>query len=58
MTTRATTDNTGALRVHYESTSGSQGRDPEAWRYVTYLTVGYLVSCGLAKADSRESSRD
>lgn len=25
----------------------------EAWRYVTYLTVGYLVSRGLAKAGSR-----
>ena len=26
--------------------------DP-AWRYVTYLTVGYLVSRGLAKSGSR-----
>src|SRR5215204_3166500 len=24
-----------------------------AWRYVTYLTVGYLISRGLAKAGSR-----
>ena len=30
----------------------SFGADP-AWRYVTYLTVGYLVSRGLAKSGSR-----
>ena len=30
----------------------SFGADP-AWRYVTYLTVGYMVSRGLAKAGSR-----
>ena len=29
-----------------------------AWRYVTYLTVGYLISRGLAKAGSREPYRD
>ena len=28
------------------------GADP-AWRYVTYLTVGYMISRGLAKAGSR-----
>ena len=28
------------------------GADP-AWRYVTYLTVGYLISRGLAKSGSR-----
>ena len=28
------------------------GADP-AWRYVTYLTVGYMISSGLAKAGSR-----
>jgi hypothetical protein len=26
----------------------------EAWRYITFLTIGYLVSRGLAKAGSRE----
>ena len=26
----------------------------EAWRYVTFLTIGYLISRGLAKAGSRE----
>jgi hypothetical protein len=25
----------------------------EAWRYVTYLTIGYMVSRGLAKSGSR-----
>jgi hypothetical protein len=32
----------------------SFGTDP-AWRYVTYLTVGYMISRGLAKAGSRYS---
>ncbi|WP_202867429.1 hypothetical protein [Kribbella pittospori] len=30
----------------------------EAWFYVTLLTIGYLVSRGLAKAGSRDSSDD
>jgi hypothetical protein len=25
----------------------------QAWRYVTYLTIGYMISRGLAKAGSR-----
>jgi hypothetical protein len=29
-----------------------------AWRHVTYLTVGYMISRGLAKAGSRERYRD
>jgi hypothetical protein len=85
MTTRATTDNTGAPQVHraerhtntetksaYKTTEfivyvlavlgvliasmivdQSFGADP-AWRYVTYLTVGYMISRGLAKTGSRE----
>jgi len=89
MTTRATTDNTGAPQVHraerqkstetkaaYKTTEfilyvlavlgvliasmivdQSFGADP-AWRYVTYLTVGYLISRGLAKTGSREPYRD
>ena len=90
MTTRATTDNTGAPQVHrtetrestetksaYKSTEliiyalavlgvliasaivsdASFGAD-HAWRYVTYLTVGYMISRGLAKAGSREPYRD
>jgi hypothetical protein len=47
----------GHNRQHRGAT-GPQGRDPEAWRYVTYLTLGSLVSRGLAKAGSRESLRD
>jgi len=35
----------------------SFGADP-AWRYVTYLTVGYMISRGLAKSGSREPNRD
>jgi hypothetical protein len=89
MTTRATTDNTGAPPVHTDETrkstetksaykttelivyllavagvliasaivDNSFGADP-AWRYVTYLTVGYMISRGLAKAGSREPYRD
>ena len=26
----------------------------EAWRYVTFLTIGYMISRGLAKAGSRD----
>ena len=36
---------------------GSFGADP-AWRYVTYLTVGYLISRGLAKSGLRDPYRD
>ena len=28
-------------------------RADQVWRYVTYLTIGYLISRGLAKAGSR-----
>jgi hypothetical protein len=35
----------------------SFGADP-AWRYVTYLTVGYMISRGLAKSGSRDPYRD
>ena len=33
-------------------TNASFGAD-HAWRYVTYLTVGYMISRGLAKSGSR-----
>ena len=33
-------------------TDASFGADP-AWRYVTYLTIGYMISRGLAKSGSR-----
>jgi hypothetical protein len=84
MTTRTTTDNTGAPSVRREENlpgtetkaafkttelivyalavlgvliasmvvDQSFGADP-AWRYVTYLTVGYMISRGLAKSGSR-----
>ena len=29
-------------------------RADEAWRYVTFLTIGYMISRGLAKSGSRE----
>ena len=35
----------------------SFGADP-AWRYVTYLTIGYMISRGLAKAGSRYPQDD
>ncbi len=38
-------------------TDASFGAD-HAWRYVTYLTVGYMISRGLAKAGSREPQDD
>ena len=39
--------------------SGDNGDDDffradEAWRYITFLTIGYMISRGLAKAGSRE----
>ena len=30
----------------------------DAWRYVTYLTVGYMISRGLAKSRSRDPYKD
>jgi hypothetical protein len=33
-------------------TDASFGAD-HAWRYVTYLTIGYMISRGLAKSGSR-----
>ena len=30
----------------------------EAWRYITFLTIGYMISRGLAKSGSREPYRD
>ena len=47
----------GVLIASAIVTDASFGAD-HAWRYVTYLTVGYLISRGLAKAGSREPYRD
>lgn len=30
----------------------------ETWRFFTFLTIGYLISRGLAKSGSREPYRD
>jgi uncharacterized membrane protein len=30
----------------------------DAWRFVTYLTIGYMISRGLAKAGSRNPRED
>ena len=43
--------------------SGAEGNpDPfgaeQAWRYVTYLTIGYMISRGLAKSGSRYPQDD
>ncbi len=42
----------GVLIAAAVVTDASFGAD-HAWRYVTYLTIGYLVSRGLAKSGSR-----
>ena len=47
----------GVLIASAIVTNASFGADP-AWRYVTYLTVGYMISRGLAKAGSRDPYRD
>ncbi|MGI3780140.1 MAG: hypothetical protein ACRYG2_05115, partial [Janthinobacterium lividum] len=43
----------------YDGDAGSTGGDPfgatTAIRYVVYLTIGYLVSRGLAKSGSHEN---
>ena len=40
-----------------ESNAGGFGAK-QAWLYVTILTVGYMVSRGLAKSGSRDPYRD
>jgi hypothetical protein len=47
----------GVLIASFVVQEASFGAD-HAWRYVTYLTVGYMISRGLAKAGSREPYRD
>ena len=45
-----------------DNIGGNLGRDyfraDEAWLYVTILTVGYMISRGMAKAGSRETYTD
>lgn len=40
--------------VRSEGDRSDYFRADEAWRYVTFLTIGYMVSRGLAKSGSRE----
>jgi hypothetical protein len=47
----------GVLIASFVVQEASFGAD-HAWRYVTYLTVGYMISRGLAKSGSREPYRD
>ncbi len=47
----------GVLIASAIVSDASFGAD-HAWRYVTCLTVGYLISRGLAKAGSRDPYRD
>ena len=47
----------GVLIAAAVVTDASFGAD-RAWRYVTYLTIGYLISRGLAKSGSREPYRN
>jgi hypothetical protein len=47
----------GVLLASFIVQEASFGAD-HAWRYVTYLTIGYMISRGLAKAGSREPYRD
>ena len=47
----------GVLIASFIVQEASFGAD-HAWRYVTYLTIGYMISRGLAKSGSREPYRD
>ena len=42
----------GVLLASFIVQEASFGAD-HAWRYVTYLTIGYMISRGLAKSGSR-----
>ena len=49
----------GVLIVALFVDGGADGfNTADAWRYVTYLTVGYMVSRGLAKSGSRNPRDD
>jgi hypothetical protein len=52
----------GLLLASYLVDGKAGGDDPfnaeQAWRYITFLTIGYMVSRGLAKAGSREPYDD
>ena len=44
--------------VRTEGDRGDYFRADEAWFYVVLLTIGYMVSRGLAKSGSRSSDND
>jgi hypothetical protein len=52
----------GLLVASYLVDGKAGGDDPfnaeQAWRYITFLTIGYMLSRGLAKAGSREPYDD
>jgi hypothetical protein len=52
----------GLLVASYLVDGTASGDDPfnaeQAWRYITFLTIGYMLSRGLAKAGSREPYDD
>jgi hypothetical protein len=52
----------GLLLASYLVDGKAGGDEPfnaeQAWRYITFLTVGYMLSRGLAKAGSREPYDD
>jgi hypothetical protein len=48
----------GVLIASAVADEGSDFGAQEAWFYVTLLTIGYLVSRGLAKSGSREPFDD
>jgi hypothetical protein len=47
-----------SLLVGAEDGHGDYFRADRAWLYITILTVGYMISRGLAKAGSRERYDD
>ena len=47
----------GVLIASFLVQEASFGAD-HAWRYVTYLTIGYMISRGLAKSGSRYPQDD
>ena len=48
-----------ALTVDGDANTGGDPFNAEhALRYITFLTIGYMVSRGLAKAGSRQPSTD
>lgn len=45
-----------SLLVDGDGSSGFGASD--AWRYITYAAIGYMISRGLAKAGSRDPYQD